>query len=69
MRVTSKGQVTIPKHIRQRTGILPGTSVAFTEKNGESSAEEGLAPSLSGQEATRSLKPISRSSREPSTSA
>jgi len=35
VRVTSKGQVTIPKHIRQRTGILPGTSVEFTEKNGE----------------------------------
>jgi AbrB family looped-hinge helix DNA binding protein len=35
MRVTSKGQVTIPKHIRQRTGILPGTNVEFAERNGE----------------------------------
>lgn len=35
MRVTSKGQVTIPKHIRQRSGITPGTNVEFTEKNGE----------------------------------
>ena len=35
MRVTSKGQVTIPKHIRQRTGILPGTDVEFAERNGD----------------------------------
>jgi AbrB family looped-hinge helix DNA binding protein len=35
MRVTSKGQVTIPKHIRQRAGIVPGTNVEFSERNGE----------------------------------
>jgi AbrB family looped-hinge helix DNA binding protein len=35
MRVTSKGQVTIPKHLRQRTGIGPGADVDFVEKNGE----------------------------------
>jgi len=35
MRVTSKGQVTIPKHIRHRTGIGPGTEVEFHEKGGE----------------------------------
>jgi AbrB family looped-hinge helix DNA binding protein len=29
MRVTSKGQVTIPAEIRQRAGILPDTEVAF----------------------------------------
>ena len=34
MRVTSKGQVTIPKHIRQRTGIQPGAEVDFTERGG-----------------------------------
>ena len=28
MRVTSKGQVTIPLEIRRRTGFLPGTDVA-----------------------------------------
>ena len=32
MRVTSKGQVTIPKHLRQRTGIVPGTEVEFAKR-------------------------------------
>jgi AbrB family looped-hinge helix DNA binding protein len=35
MRVTSKGQVTIPKGIRQRTGIRPGTEVEFVERKDE----------------------------------
>jgi AbrB family looped-hinge helix DNA binding protein len=35
VRVTSKGQVTIPKHIRHRAGIGPGTEVEFQEKSGE----------------------------------
>jgi AbrB family looped-hinge helix DNA binding protein len=34
-RVTSKGQVTIPRSIRQRAGIQPGTEVEFVEKRGE----------------------------------
>jgi len=29
MRVTSKGQVTIPQDIRQRLGIIPGSEVDF----------------------------------------
>ena len=29
MRITSKGQVTIPQEIRERAGFLPGTDVAF----------------------------------------
>ena len=34
MRVTSKGQVTIPMHIRQRRGMGPGTEIEFIEKDG-----------------------------------
>lgn len=30
MRVTSKGQVTIPVAIRERRGLLPNTEVEFT---------------------------------------
>lgn len=29
MRITEKGQVTIPKKIRDRAGIMPGTEVEF----------------------------------------
>lgn len=29
MRITSKGQVTIPKDIRDRTGMQPGTEIDF----------------------------------------
>jgi AbrB family looped-hinge helix DNA binding protein len=32
--VTSKGQVTIPKEIRQRLGIRKGTKVAFSMEDG-----------------------------------
>jgi AbrB family looped-hinge helix DNA binding protein len=34
MRVTSKGQVTIPAEIRERAGLLPHTEVEF-ESDGE----------------------------------
>jgi AbrB family looped-hinge helix DNA binding protein len=34
MRITSKGQVTIPADIRERAGLLPHTEVAF-EMDGE----------------------------------
>jgi AbrB family looped-hinge helix DNA binding protein len=29
MRITSKGQVTIPLHIREKAGLLPHTEVEF----------------------------------------
>ncbi len=32
MRVTSKGQVTIPKAVRDKLGIQPGTDVGFSEE-------------------------------------
>lgn len=35
MRVTSKGQVTIPKEIRDEFGLLPGTEVEFVSDGGE----------------------------------
>ncbi len=33
MRVTEKGQVTIPKHIRDRLGIGAGSDVRFVERD------------------------------------
>ena len=34
MRVTTKGQVTIPKNVREILGIVPETEVEFHEDNG-----------------------------------
>lgn len=34
-RVTSKGQVTVPKRVRDRMGLRPGDTVDFVEKEGE----------------------------------
>jgi antitoxin PrlF len=33
-KVTSKGQVTIPKGIREKLGVRPGENVGFEEKEG-----------------------------------
>ncbi|HEY5222043.1 MAG TPA: AbrB/MazE/SpoVT family DNA-binding domain-containing protein [Microbacteriaceae bacterium] len=35
MRVTSKGQVTIPLRIREKYGLMPETQVEFVERDGD----------------------------------
>jgi AbrB family looped-hinge helix DNA binding protein len=35
MRITSKGQVTIPKELRDELGFLPGTEVEFRQEGSE----------------------------------
>jgi AbrB family looped-hinge helix DNA binding protein len=35
VKITSKGQVTIPKEIRDEFGLLPGTEVEFVRGSGE----------------------------------
>ena len=34
MRITSKGQVTIPQAVREQTGFLPNTEVEFVVEDG-----------------------------------
>ncbi len=34
MRLTSKGQVTIPKELRERFALQPGTEVEFVDEDG-----------------------------------
>lgn len=34
VKITSKGQVTIPKEVRDKLGIRPGEDLVFEEKNG-----------------------------------
>lgn len=42
MRVTSKGQVTIPKAIRDEFGLLPGSEVEFVKEGGEVRVRKAL---------------------------
>ena len=68
MRITSKGQVTIPQRIREQAGLLPDTEVAFEIVRGRvilkplgkraSSGQRAMAP-LRG-----SLKHLKRSTDE-----
>lgn len=45
MRITSKGQVTIPIEIRERAGLLPDTEVEFRMQGGKVVLEKaGKAP-------------------------
>jgi len=34
-KVTSKGQITLPKRVRTRLGLVPGDEVEFVEEGGE----------------------------------
>jgi AbrB family looped-hinge helix DNA binding protein len=34
MRITTKGQVTIPQHIREKMGLTPSAEVDFVEEEG-----------------------------------
>ncbi|MBI3592002.1 MAG: AbrB/MazE/SpoVT family DNA-binding domain-containing protein [Nitrospirae bacterium] len=33
-KVTTKGQITIPKEVREKLGVQPGENLSFEEKNG-----------------------------------
>jgi len=35
MRITAKGQVTIPQAVRERAGLMPGTDVEFEIDDGD----------------------------------
>ena len=43
MKVSSKGQITIPLSIRQKLGILPNTSVQFVEDKGRIYIEKDIS--------------------------
>ena len=59
MRITSKGQVTIPQEVREELGLLPNTEVAFDVVDGEARLRkvEGRSKRLSrGDRVIRSLR-------------
>ena len=44
-RVTSKGQVTIPKGVRERLGLRPGDEIEFVEDRGAFRVQKRVAAS------------------------
>jgi AbrB family looped-hinge helix DNA binding protein len=68
MRVTSKGQVTIPKEVRDKLGIEPGDEVGFREA-GEAFVIEKAEPiddEDAGERLVRLLTEFGRKHRDPS---
>lgn len=45
-KVTSKGQITIPKEVREKLGIRPGEDLGFEEKKGVFYIKKSIKKSL-----------------------
>jgi len=56
MKVTSKGQVTIPKEIRDEFGLLPGTEVEFVSEAGEIRVRKASYGPRRGEEIVEHLR-------------
>jgi AbrB family looped-hinge helix DNA binding protein len=50
MKITSKGQVTIPKALRDEFGLLPGTEVEFVAEGGHVTVRRAVDTKTRGQE-------------------
>lgn len=55
MRITSKGQVTIPQDIREKAGLLPGTDVEFVFENGTVRLKKSAADTARTTRAARAI--------------
>lgn len=56
MRVTSKGQVTIPKHIREKAGLMPGAEVEFRVEGRTVQLARSPLKSSRGEEIVRRMR-------------
>lgn len=56
VRITSKGQVTIPKAIRDEAGLTPGTDVEFTIEDGRVVVRRSSAQPTRGQQLVEHLR-------------
>jgi AbrB family looped-hinge helix DNA binding protein len=56
MRITSKGQVTIPQEIREQCGLLPHTQVRFLVEDGRVLIEKEPAEGSPGSEGLQRLR-------------
>ena len=61
MRITSKGQVTIPLEIRERLGLLPDTEVVFEVAGSAVRIRKAPGPSRRGAAVVARLRGRSRS--------
>ena len=56
MKITSKGQVTIPKELRDEFGLLPGTEVEFVPEEGEIRVRKSIGGRRRGEEVVEHLR-------------
>ncbi len=56
MRVTSKGQVTIPIEIRDRLGIVPSSEVEFVEEGGQVVLRKKASPPARGRRLVEAMR-------------
>jgi AbrB family looped-hinge helix DNA binding protein len=56
VRITSKGQVTIPQAVREETGLLPNTDVEFVVEGGD----VRIVKALSGRRPSRGARAVQR---------
>jgi len=56
VRLTSKGQVTIPQALRDLTGIQPGTEVEFSERDGSVVITKAKGGNGRGAELVRKMR-------------
>lgn len=60
MRITSKGQVTIPQAIRERHGLLPDVEVEFVEDGDEVKIVPRAGSDDRGERVVRALRGTAR---------
>lgn len=60
MRITSKGQVTIPKEIRDEFGFLPGTEVEFVPDGGGITVRKAVGGRRRGEGVVKHLREAGR---------
>ncbi|MHB8766215.1 MAG: AbrB/MazE/SpoVT family DNA-binding domain-containing protein [Deferrisomatales bacterium] len=56
MKITSKGQVTIPQEIREQLGFLPGTEVTFVAEGNTLRVVKGRSPEGRGSRLVERLR-------------
>ncbi|MGH8671406.1 MAG: AbrB/MazE/SpoVT family DNA-binding domain-containing protein [Burkholderiales bacterium] len=56
MRITSKGQVTIPQEIREKAGLLPNTEVDFDYTGGKVTIKPSKKSHSKGQRLVQALR-------------